>query len=124
MRTTQQRIAKYNARMVSSQLDPVRAAVTAAAQANYTAYAIEFVPKQESLRVFLDGAGIDPARFGPYEAFSGELYHLWKTTSGASLIVAAGAVVGRWAHPSRLGLLAAPALKAIALQVYSIALAP
>lgn len=95
MRTAAQRIAKYNARMVSSLLDPVRTALQTQQQANYAGYAIEFVPKQEALRAILDGAGIDPARFGPYEAYSGELYHLWKTTSGASLILAATAVEGR-----------------------------
>lgn len=124
MRTAQQRIAAYNARMVSSLLDPVRAAVTADAQANFAAYAIEFVPKQASLREVLNAAGIDSSFFGPYEAFSGELYHLWRTTAGASLITAAGVVVGRWAHASRLGVGAAPLLKSIALQVYAIALAP
>jgi hypothetical protein len=120
MRTAAQRINKYNARMVSSQIDPVRAATTSSAQANYSAYAIEFVPKQQSLRVLLDGYGIDPSQFVFYEAFNGELYHLWKTTSGASLITAAGAVVGRWAHASRLGVGVLARLKAIALSIYSI----
>lgn len=120
MRTAAQRIAKYNARMVSSLLDPVRTAVTAVAQTNYEAYAIEFVPRQEALRTILDAAGIDPARFAPYEAYNGELYHAWKTTSGASLIIAASAIEGRWAHASRLGVGAAALLKQIANTVWSI----
>lgn len=120
MRTAAQRIAKYNARMVSSQLDPVRAAVTAAAQANFLAYATEFVPKQEALRVILDAAAIDPAQFVFYEAYNNELYHAWKTTSGASLITAAGSIEGRWAHASRLGVGAAALLKQIANTVWSI----
>lgn len=120
MRTAAQRIAKYNARMVSSQLDPVRAAVTAAAQANYLGYAQEFVPRQESLRAILDAKGIDTAQYVFYEAYNGELYHLWKTAAGASLITAATAVEGRWAHASRLGAGAAATLKEIALTVWNI----
>jgi hypothetical protein len=120
MRTAEQRIAKYNARMVSSLLDPVRAAVTADAQTNFAAYATEFTPKQVKLRTWLNAKGLDPARFGPYEAFNGELYHLWKTTAGASLIVGAAAVIGRWAHASRLGAGVAADLKAIALDIYNI----
>lgn len=120
MRTAAQRIAKYNARMVSSLLDPVRSAVTASAQANYAAYATEFVPKQVSLRALLDGYGIDPAQFAAYEAFNGELFHVWKTTSGASAVTAATAVIGRWAHASRLGVGVNARLKAIALGLYNI----
>jgi O-phosphoseryl-tRNA(Cys) synthetase len=120
MRTAEQRIAKYNARMVSSLLDPVRTAVTADAQTNFAAYATEFTPKQVKLREWLNTKGIDPAYFGPYEAYHGEIFHLWKTTAGASLIKAAGAVVGRWAHASRLGIGAAADLKAIALDIYNI----
>jgi hypothetical protein len=120
MRTAEQRTAKYNARMVSSLLDPVRTAVTAEAQANFAAYATTFVPLQMKLRVELNTAGINPARFGPYEAYNGELYHLTKVCSGASLIAAAGALVGRYAHASRLGVGSAALLKSIALAIYSI----
>jgi hypothetical protein len=120
MRTAAQRIKKYNARMVSSQLDPVRAAATAAAQTNYAGYATEFVPYQEKLRVQLADLGIDTAQFVFYEAFNGELYHLWKTTSGASLIKAAGVVISRWASASRLGADHLAQLKALANAVFSI----
>lgn len=120
MRTAAQRIAKYNARMVSSLIDPARAATNAAAQANYLGYAQEFVPKQESLRIILDTAGIDTAQYVFYEAYSAELYHVWKTSSGPSAIIAATAIQGRWAHASRLGVGAAALLKQIASTVYSI----
>lgn len=120
MRTAAQRIAKYNARMISSQLDPVRAALVAQQQANYEGYAIEFVPKQQALRAYLDAHGIDTAQYVFYEAYNGELYHVWKTASGASAVIAATAIEGRWAHASRLGAGAAAALKAIALAVYNI----
>ena len=120
MRTAAQRIAKYNARMVSSTLDPARAATVAQAQANYGAYATEFVPKQQALRVILDAAGIDTAQYVFYEAYNGELFHAWKTASGASLIIAATAIQGRWGHASRLGAGAIARLKAIALNVFNI----
>lgn len=124
MRTAAQRIAKYNARMVSSQLDPVRAAQTAAAQANYEAYAIDFVPIQQKLRVELASYGIDPAQFVFYEAWNGEMYHAWKTTSGASLAKAFGAINGRWAHASRLGTGAAARLSALMTTLYTTVIVP
>jgi hypothetical protein len=120
MRTAEQRTAKYNARMVSSLLDPVRTAVNAEAQANFAAYATSFVPLQIKLRVELNAAAINPARFGPYEAFNGEFYHLTQVCSGASLIAAGGALVGRYAHASRLGVASAALLKSIVLAVYSV----
>jgi hypothetical protein len=120
MRTAAQRIAKYNARMVSSQLDPVRAALVAQQQANYLAYATDFVPFQQDLRVLLNGYGIDPSQFVYYEAYVGELYHVYKTTAGASAVIAATAIAGRWAHASRLGIGVAARLKAIALSLFNI----
>lgn len=120
MRTAAQRIAKYNARMVSTQLDPVRTALQTQQQNNYAAYATEFVPKQQQLRQILDGLGIDTAQYVFYEAYNGELYHVWKTSAGASAVIAATAIQGRWAHASRLGVGAAATLKAIALDIYNI----
>jgi len=120
MRTAAQRIAKYNARMVSSQLDPVRAALQTQQQANYAAYAVDFIPKQQQLRAILDAQGIDVAQYVFYEAYMGEIYHISKVSSGASAIVAATAVQGRWAHASRLGAGAAAALKGIAQDIFNI----
>ena len=120
MRTAEQRIAKYNARMVSSLIDPARAATTAAAQTNYAGYATEFVPKQQQLRQILDALGVDTAQYVFYEAYNGELYHVWKTSSGASAVIAATAIEGRWAHAARLGAGAAATLKAIANDIYNI----
>jgi len=120
MRTAAQRIDKYNARMVSTLLDPVRTAIQAQQQANYAAYATEFTPKQVHLRTLLDAHGIDTAQYIFYEAYSGELFHVWKTASGASAVTAAAAIEGRWAHASRLGVGAAAFLKTIALDVYNI----
>jgi hypothetical protein len=108
--------------MVSSLLDPARAATTTLAQANYSAYATDFVPKQIALRALLDAAGLNPAVFGAYEAYSGQLYHLYRTTSGASLIAAAGVVKGHWMSASRLGAGSEALLKSIAQTVYNIVL--
>lgn len=120
MRTAAQRIAKYNARMVSSQLDPVRAALASQQQANYLGYAQEFVPKQEDLRQMLNAMSIDPAQFVFYEAFNGEMYHLWKTAAGPAAVAGAVAIIGRWAHTSRLGVGAATSLWSIATGIYNI----
>lgn len=85
MRTAAQRIAHYNARMQSTLIDPVLTAVNAAAVANYTAYAIDFVTKQVAMRAVLDGDSImGPIRF-MYEAYFGELYGLTQRFSGPAL---------------------------------------
>jgi len=85
MKTAAQRIAHYEARMVSSLVDPVLTAVNAAAVANFTAYAMEFVPFQSQLQAQLDTDGI----LGPirllYEAYFGELYGLSKRMKGPAL---------------------------------------
>lgn len=85
MRTAAQRIAHYNARMVSSLIDPVLTAVNAVASANFTAYAIDFVPKQTAAFAVLDADGVKgPIRF-MYAAYFGELYGLTKRFAGGAL---------------------------------------
>lgn len=85
MKTAAQRIAHYEARMLSSLIDPVLTAINAAAVANYTAYAIDFVPFQSQLQAQLDTDSI----LGPirllYEAYFAELYGLKKRMSGPAL---------------------------------------
>lgn len=120
MRTAAQRIAKYNARMVSTLLDPVRTALQTQQQQNYAAYAIEYVPKQQQLRALLDANGIDASQYVFYEAYAGELYHVWKTATGSSAVITATAIEGRWAHASRLGPGVAAFLKTIAVDLFNI----
>lgn len=85
MRTAAQRIAHYNARMQSTLIDPVLASVNAAAVANYTAYAIEFVPLQDQATTVMDSDGIlGPVRL-MYHAYNGELYGLTKRFKGTAL---------------------------------------
>ena len=122
MRTTLQRSAKYQARMLSSLLDPVIAAVNAAAAVNYETYVNDFVPNQVALRVHLSDAGIMPIEFGAYEAYHGELYHLSKVCSGASLQASAQALIDKWSDTAHLGAGASTLLAEIASDIYHILL--
>lgn len=105
--------------MQSSQIDPTLSSVQLLASANFSAYAIDFVPKQEALRVILAAAGVPTAKYGGYEAFNGRLYHLSKTTSGPGLVAVATALIAQWKAPARLGAGAEATLKLIAGTVYS-----
>lgn len=96
MKTADERITHYNNRMQSSQIDPVLAAVSDSAKANFAAYANEFVPLQEQLRNLLDAAGIPTTGYFKYEAFNGEMYHLWLTSAGDSAVATASALVAKY----------------------------
>ncbi len=118
MRTAQQRIAAYEARMVSSLIDPVLTAVNAKAVDNFTTYQMDFYPNQVKLRTWLNDSGIQPFHFGLYEAYHGELYRLSKTCSGAAAIAAATVLVAK--YEDWLGAPAVAGLKAIAADIYAI----
>lgn len=120
MKTAAQRIAHYEARMVSSLIDPVLAAVNATAVENFTTHAIDFVPKQEKLRIILDAAGVATTLIPAYEAFHGKLFHLFKTVTGASLTAAATYLVAQYKAPAMLGAGAEATLKKIALDIYGV----
>ena len=96
MKSAAIRIANYTARMQSSLLDPVLAAVNAKAALNFTAYAIDFVSKQLQLRVILSALSISTMMFGRYEAFHGEVYHLSKVATGPAAITTAQALVNKY----------------------------
>lgn len=116
MRTAAQRIAHYTARMQSSLIDPVLTAVNAAAVANFTAYAIDFVPKQSQCRAVLDSDGIlGPIRF-LYEGFNAELYGLSKRYNGTALDAMAQALHDKYEARGA----ATATLVSIALNVYGI----
>jgi hypothetical protein len=116
MKTTAQRIAHYNDRMLSSLLDPTLSAIQAMAVANFAAYANDFVPKQQQLRAILDDAGISTTKYALYEAFHGEIYHISKVASGDSAVVMASAMVVKY---TTFGGVAAT-LKKIAFDIYTI----
>jgi len=116
MKSSATRIAHYDARMVSSLVDPVVAATAALAKANFAVYANEFVPKQVQLRAILDALGVPTIIFAGYEAFNGEMYHVYKTTAGASAIAMGVILCTKYEAWG----LAAATLRAISLDLYNI----
>lgn len=85
MRSAAQRIAAYEARMTSSQIDPTLTAVAPLASANFAGYMAEFFPFQSALRNWLDGQAINgPAAF-VFEAFNNEVYSAWRRFQGTAL---------------------------------------
>lgn len=116
MKTDAQRIAAYNARMLSSLVDPTLSAVATMATANYAAYSTDFYALQAQLRALLDGYGISTSMYFGYEAFNGEMYHLSKTASGASAVLVATALVAKYVSY----FLDAAHLKDIAFTLYGI----
>ena len=120
MRTTAQRIAKYNARMVSSLVDPVLSAVQALQQANHEAYATNFVPKQMALRVILSDEGISVIEMLAYEAFHNELYSGSLKYSGPALQAEFCVLVAKYADTSHLGATAQPVLERIGADIYNL----
>jgi len=120
MRTTAQRIAAYNARMLSTLVDPVLSAVSAIQQANFAAYVNEFVPKQVALRVILNDEGVQVIDYAAYEAFHGELYRLFKSFAGPALQAAFCILVAKWADTAHLGLAAQPILERVGADIYTL----
>jgi len=120
MRTTAQRIDAYNARMLTSIIDPVLSAMAALAGVNYAAYVTVFVPKQEALRVILNDEGVPLVDFGPYEAFHGELYHLSVVSAGPTLQAAFCILVAKWADTAHLGPAAQTILERIGADIYTL----
>jgi hypothetical protein len=120
MKTDAQRIAHYEARMVSSLIDPALAAVNAAACVNFATHVTVFYPKQQKLRVILNGLAIPTAWYGGFEAFHGELYHLSTVCSGDALTFNASKLVGKWGSAAFMSAGNLPTLKKIALDLYAI----
>ena len=96
MRSAAQRIAAYDARMVSSQIDPTLTAVNALASANYASYVADFYPFQVALRNWLDGQAISgPAAF-VYEAFNNEVYSVHRRFSGTAEVTQVTILVDKY----------------------------
>lgn len=119
MKTASQRKTNYEARMLSTLLDPTIAASTARAVTNFNAYVDEFYPLQLQLRGILDGLAIPVHWYAAFEAFNGEAYHLSKTCSGAALAFNLAKLVGKWGGTAYLSAGNLPALKEICLNLYS-----
>ena len=116
MKSAAQRIAHFNARMQSSLVDPVLAAVSAQQQANYAAYALDFYPYQTKLRAYLNTEGISVLDFFRWEALNGECYRASRSTSGAAQIAEFVALQVKYID---MGLIAAD-IKAMVLAVFSV----
>jgi hypothetical protein len=121
MKTEAQRRAHYEARMLTTLIDPTLSATSAKQAENYAAYLLDFYPNQVQMRTLLSAAGILPMRFGAYEAFHGELYHLYRVCTGDSLVNAAVILIDKWSDTAHLGAGAVTLLNQICTVVYHIA---
>jgi len=110
------RITHYNNRMVSTLIDPVLTAVSAAAQADFATYAADFVPFQEALRTWLNGLPAHPSEFFSWEALNGEVYHATKVAAGGALVALVTDLQTKYVAYG----LGAANIKAMVLIVYSI----
>ena len=116
MKSAATRIAHYQNRMTSSQIDPVLSAVNATAVANYAAYATDWVAKQQAVHDYLDVHGVLPYEYFQYNAAAGEFYHIEQHFSGPMAVAAATEICTKWAA---MGCVLAD-LKAIAGTVFNI----
>lgn len=120
MKTTAQRKAHYEARMLSSLLDPVLSARIASQVASFNSYADDFVPKQVALRAILNDEGISVIDVAGYEAFHGELYHASRSFSGPALQAEFCVLVVKWADTAHLGAAAETILERIGADLYTL----
>jgi len=103
MRSSADRIAKYNARMQSSLIDPTLSAVNAQQKANFAIYEADFYPLQVAARAVLGSYSIPTPMYLGFEAYLGEIYHLSKRMSGIGLTAAAQVITTKWADVAHLG---------------------
>jgi len=120
MKTDSQRKLAFEARMLSTLLDPTLAAVNAKAITNFNTYVDDYYPKQLQLRAILDSAGLSTFLYAGFEAYFGELYHLSKVTSGPGLVTNAVALIVKWGSAAKLGTGNLSVLKSIALDIFNI----
>jgi len=118
MRTDAQRIAKYNARLLSSLIDPTLSAMFTQQKANYATYASAFYTKQQALRIILNAQAIPPWAVLGIEAFNGEMYKYSKQYAGAMLESRALMLCNKWGDASHLGPALRPLLVDICLALY------
>lgn len=86
MRSAAQRIAAYDARMQSSQIDPTLTAMNAQQIDNYAAYIADWYPLQVTLRGWLDAQGFAGSIAFQYEALAGECYTIYRKFTGPAAI--------------------------------------
>ena len=118
MRTDAQRIAKYNARVLSSLIDPTLSAMFTQQKANYASHASAFYIKQQALRVIINAQAIPPWAVLGIEAFNGEMYKYSKQYAGAMLDSRALMLCNKWGDVAHLGVALRPLLIDISLALY------
>ena len=97
MRSAADRIAAYEDRMTSSQIDPVLSVRHTQQKARFAAYAIDWVAKSEAVHNYLDTEGVLPYEYFNYDGFAGEIYHIEQHFAGAAAVVAANDFVIKYA---------------------------
>lgn len=120
MKTALQRLGHYNARMVSSLIDPVLSAVNAAQISNFAEYLNVFVPNQEALRVILNDEGVTVIQVLGYEAFHNELFSASRKFAGPALETMFSNLVTKWSDTAHLGVGAEPILLRIGADIYAL----
>lgn len=96
MRSAAQRIAAYEARMQSTQIDPTLTAVNADQIANFAAYVADWYPMQVSLRAWMDALPVAPVNAFIWEACAAESYAIYRRFSGGSAIAQAGTLKAKY----------------------------
>jgi hypothetical protein len=85
MKTDQQRIARYRARMSSTLVGPAMGSQLATMATNYEGYLDVFYQKQQACAQILNEDDIDLSlRFG-YQAFNNQVFHATETLSDEAL---------------------------------------
>jgi len=120
MRTDAQRIAKYNARELSSLVDPTLSAMFTQQKANYAAYTSAFYTKQLALRIIINAQALPPWAVLGIEAFNGEMYKYSKQYAGLMLETRALMLCNKWGDASHLGAPLRPLLIDICLALYGV----
>jgi len=118
MRTDAQRIARYNARLLSSLIDPTLSAMSTQQKANYASHASAFYIKQQALRIIINAQSVPPWAVLGIEAFNGELYKYSKQYAGAMLDLRALMLCNKWGDVAHLGVALRPLLVDISLALY------
>jgi len=118
MRTDAQRIAKYNARVLSSLIDPTLSAMFTQQKANYATHASAFYVKQQALRIIINAQAIPPWAVLGVEAFNGEMFKYSKQYAGLMLDTRALMLCNKWGDTSHLGAALRPLLVDICLTLY------
>lgn len=118
MRTDAQRIAKYNARMLSSLIDPTLSAVYTNQKSNFAAHTTAFYIKQQELRVIINAQDLPPWAVFGVEAFNGEMYKYAQQYAGAMLDSRALMLCNKWGDVAHLGAANRPLLVDISHALY------